>query len=48
MSRASIEVRDLLVRYGAVDAVRGVSFDVAAAVAVLVIVTRRISTHSVN
>ena len=30
MSRASIEVRDLLVRYGAVDAVRGVSFDVAA------------------
>ena len=30
MSRASIEVRDLFVRYGTVDAVRGVTFTVAA------------------
>ena len=30
MSRASIEVRDLVVRYGTVDAVRGVTFTVAA------------------
>ena len=29
MSQASIEVRDLVVRYGAVTAVRGVSFTVA-------------------
>ena len=30
MSRASIEVRDLVVRYGSVEAVRGVTFTVAA------------------
>ena len=30
MSRASIDVRDLVVRYGTVDAVRGVTFTVAA------------------
>jgi ABC-type Fe3+/spermidine/putrescine transport system ATPase subunit len=30
VSRASIEVRDLVVRYGSVDAVRGVTFTVAA------------------
>ena len=30
MSQTSIEVRDLVVRYGAVTAVRGVSFTVAA------------------